>query len=190
MKDFYIRFFTVNLNEYPNLGWDLKINIVLLCVLPIVLACFVAVHLLRKNTFYVIKQLSRHNATDEKSACTLRELGLGDNRIVKMMLSGDGQLTRLVKRVGVPEYTYEEYRRLEKEKKLKKEKIDFDTARFYLADSTDTRLGKIIDRYDVPLVNLIVLLVFVVVIFVLIILLMPELLTLIDSLIETARGAF
>ena len=100
MKEFYTRFFLINLNEYYNLGVDLQINILLLILLPIVLLVWIAFHIMRNNTFVIVKRLARRGAFDEESAKTLRELGLFNKWVLRLMLSGEGQITKIVKRVG------------------------------------------------------------------------------------------
>lgn len=189
MKEFIQHFFSVNPKDYVNLGWDIEINKLLMILLPLMLLVCVAVHIFRKNMFYVVKQLTRHGATDEASAKTLGALGLGNNAIVRFMLGRDGQLTRIVKRRGEPSYTYEEYRQLEKEKKLKKEKIDFSTAEFYLVDR-DNRASKILERYDIPVFKTVLVCVFIVAIFMCLALLMPEILMLLDSVVGFIKGLY
>jgi len=190
MKEFYIQFIELNTNDYVNLGGDLEINKLLLILTPIVVICCLFVNLFRKNMFYTVKQLSRHNAVDEESAKTLTALGLGRNGIIKWMLSRDGQLSRIVKRKGAPSYTYEEYTQLAKEKKLKEEKIDFSTAEFYLADDSDLRVKKMIERYDISPFKTALVCIFTFIIMVLIMLLMPDILSLVDWLVGFMKGLF
>ena len=97
MKEFYTRFFLINLKDYYNLGVDLEINIVLLALLPIVMLIWISFHFWRNNTFLVIKRLARRDATNTDSAKTLRELGLFDKAMLKWMLSSEGQLSKIVK---------------------------------------------------------------------------------------------
>ena len=187
MKEFYTQFFLINLKDYYNLGIDLRINILLLVTLPIVLLLWIAFHLVRSNTFLVVKRLSRRGAASAESAKTLRELGLFDKRILKLMLSGDGQITKIVKRVGAPEYSYEEYNALSKKDK-KGEKIDFETAAFYLNTDEQARIDKIQNRYDVRPHHTALMCAFIVVVFVCAMLLMPEILTGIDWLVGFIKG--
>ena len=189
MKEFYTQFFLINLKDYYNLGIDLRINILLLVTLPIVLLLWIAFHLVRSNTFLVVKRLSRRGAASEESAKTLRELGLFDKRILKLMLSGDGQITKIVKRVGKKEYSYEEYTALDK-KELKKESVDFEEARFYLNTEQQTRIDKIQARYEVRPIHTALMCVFIFVAFVCAMLLMPEILTGLDWLVGAAKGLF
>ncbi|MBR5449275.1 MAG: hypothetical protein IKV43_04720, partial [Clostridia bacterium] len=93
MKEFYTRFFFINTNEYYNLGGDLWINILLLILLPIVLLILISYHLVRNNTFLIVKRLLKRDATSEDNAKKLKDLGLEDRKIIKWMLSGDGQIT-------------------------------------------------------------------------------------------------
>ena len=182
MKEFYTRFFLINLKDYYNLGIDIEINIVLLALLPVVMLVWIAFHLLRNNTFLVVKRLARRSAVTEDGAKTLHELGLGERKILKWMLSGDGQITKIVKRVGAPQYTYEEYNALSKSEK-KGEKIDFETARFYLDKEQETRIDKILARYEVKKHHTVLMCVFIFVVFVCTMLLMPDILMGLDWLV-------
>lgn len=182
MKEFYTRFFLINLKDYYNLGIDLEINILLAFLLPAVLLIWIAFHLLRNNTFLIVKRLSRRGATSEKGAKTLRELGLFDRKILRLMLSTDGQVTKIVKRVGAPVYTYEEYKKLSSKEK-RGEKIDFETARFYLDVAKQDRIDRIVNRYEVRPHHTVLMCAFIVVTFVCAMLLMPEILTGLDWLV-------
>lgn len=182
MKEFYTRFFLINLKDYYNLGVDLEINLVLLALLPVVMLIWIAFHLWRNNTFLVVKRLARRDAVNEDSAKTLRELGLNDKAILKWMLSCDGQLTKIVKRVGAPSYTYEEYIKLSA-KERRAEKIDFETAKFYLDSEKQGTVDKIVNRYEVRPHHTVLMCVSIVVTFVCVILLMPDILYGLDWLI-------
>ncbi|MBR5449564.1 MAG: hypothetical protein IKV43_06200 [Clostridia bacterium] len=198
MKEFYTRFFLINTNEYPNLGADLWINKVLFILLPIVVLIFIGYHLVRNNTFLIVKRLAKRNAMGEDSAKTLKDLGLADRKILRLMLSGDGQITRLVKRKGAPEYTYEEYVAAQKRRKKGssdtkedgscpcKNKIDFDTAEFYLDGTQSDRIAKICEKYEVRPRDTVIMCVAIVVGFIIVMLLMHEILTALDWLV----GAF
>ena len=106
----YIKnYFLVDLADYFDIGTSFYINV---CVLAIFIA-YVGVVLFtsyyRKAMYFSVKQLLRHGADSEESAKTLAEIGLGENRAVKRLLSREGQLTNVVCRVGEVRYTYEEY---------------------------------------------------------------------------------
>ena len=182
MKEFYTRFFLINLKDYYNLGVDLEINIVLLALLPIVMLIWIAFHFWRNNTFLVIKRLARRDATNTDSAKTLRELGLFDKAMLKWMLSSEGQLSKIVKRVGAPTYTYDEYVKLSAKEK-RAERINFETARFYLDTQKQTEIDKIINRYEVRPHHTVLMCVAIVVAFVCAILLMPDILYGLDWLV-------
>ena len=189
MKEFYTRFFLINLNEYYNLGVDLQINILLLILLPIVLLVWIAFHIMRNNTFVIVKRLARRGAFDEESAKTLRELGLFNKWVLRLMLSGEGQITKIVKRVGAVKYTYEEYSALSK-KELKKEKIDFETASFYLDEAQKTRIDKIQSKYEVRPHHTVLMCVSILVGFVCVMLLMPDILNGLDWLVGALKELY
>ena len=198
MKEFYTRFFLINTNEYYNLGADLWINKLLFILMPIVVLIWVGYHLVRNNTFLIVKRLAKRDAMSEGNAKTLAELGLGDRKILKWMLSGDGRITRLVKRKGAPVYTYEEYVEAQKRRKKKstdgaldpgKEKIDFETAEFYLDGTQSERITKICASYEVRPRHTVIMCIGIVVTFVIVMLLMHEILTGLDWLVGSIKEA-
>ena len=198
MKEFYTRFFLINTNEYYNLGADLWINKLLFILMPIVVLIWVGYHLVRNNTFLIVKRLAKRDAMSEDNAKTLAELGLADRKILKWMLSGDGRITRLVKRKGAPVYTYEEYVEAQKRRKKKstdgaldpgKEKIDFETAEFYLDGTQSERITKICASYEVRPRHTVIMCIGIVVTFVIVMLLMHEILTGLDWLVGSIKEA-
>ena len=198
MKEFYTRFFLINTNEYYNLGADLWINKLLFVLMPIVVLIWVGYHLVRNNTFLVVKRLAKRDAMSEDNAKTLKDLGLADRKILKWMLSGDGRITRLVKRKGAPVYTYEEYVEAQKRRKKKstdgavdpgKEKIDFETAEFYLDGTQSERITKICASYEVRPRHTVIMCIGIVVTFVIVMLLMHEILTGLDWLVGSIKEA-
>ena len=131
-------------------------------------------------------QLTRHGAKDEESAKTLNELHLKDSAFIKMALSGEGQLAKVVGRVGETVYTYEEYVALSNSKTgVPKDKIDFKEARFYLrsGENAETRAQHIIDNYGTSTLRAILYAVFFLALYVCLALVMPEILTYVDDFI-------
>ena len=190
MKEFYQLFFSVNLKDYVNLGWDLEINKVLLAVALIMCAMVFVVHLRRRAIYLAVKQLVRHEAKCESDAKTLRELGLDGNTVLKALLRSESSSVKLIRRAGAVEYTYEEYIALEKAKKLPKQTFDVSTAAFYLSEEDDARIKRILDSYNSSLTKTVLGAVFTLVCYICIMLLMPELLTLIDNIIGWVKGLY
>ena len=177
-------FFFLNLKDYPNIGIDFEINVFLLCVFVAVAACFFIVNMYRQNIQDIVMQLTRHGAKDEESAKTLNELHLKDSAFIKMALSGEGQLAKVVGRVGETVYTYEEYVALSNSKTgVPKDKIDFKEARFYLrsGENAETRAQHIIDNYGTSTLRAILYAVFFLALYVCLALVMPEILTYVDD---------
>ena len=122
----------LNTKDYFGNAYDFPINIILLSLAIGVSAaiCFITFH--RRYTARLMMQLLRHNAIGEENAKTLAELRIKPIFFLKSSLSKTCQLTSIVKRVGAVTYTYEEYVKLQKEKGFKEEKINFETAKFYI----------------------------------------------------------
>jgi hypothetical protein len=131
-------FFFLNLDKYENLKVSFPIGMFLIATALASCVAVFAMNYYKRTNFAICKQLMRHGATEEDKAKTLKELRLYDSRAVRAALSKSGQITHIVKRVGECATTYEEYVENMKKKGYKPEKIDFESARFYIApDKTD-----------------------------------------------------
>lgn len=183
LRKYIENFFLVNLKDYGNIGIDLYINVILfaLCV-GMCVAIFV-VFAKRATMARLIKQLLRHEAFGEDNAKTLKELNLLDNSSVRRALSHDGQIKRIVSRVGEVKYTYEEYVALMKAKKLKTEDVNFDEARFYLSEKELPRARSFYERFSPSVVRTVGLALLLLILYVCISLAVPEVLVWINSLL-------
>ena len=180
-KKIFYDFFLINLKDYPNIGGDLYINVLLLCVALGICATAIVVTLYRSSLQRLIKQLTRLGAESEESARTLREMGLEKSIVLRMALSREGRLTRLVGRVGEVKYTYEEYLALSKQKGFRHEKIDFTTAEFYIREEHTAEAKNIIDNYGASMLRAVLYSVGVIAVYVCVMFFMPEILSLIDA---------
>ena len=180
--EFYNKVFNINLSDYENIGLNFPINKVLFAITVVICAACIFVELQRKYTKDLVCQLIRHEASGEDSAKTLEELGLDSSFFVKRIIGSETSfVSRLVKRVGKVEYTYEEYIALQKEKKLEREVIDFTTARFYLDSKQENRKKHIIENYNTSIVRTVMLCVMMLAIYICIALLIPEILSAING---------
>lgn len=179
-KIFY-DFFFLNLKDYPNINIDFEINVFLLFIAIAVCAAAVIVTLYRSSLQKIIKVLSRLEAKDEESARTLGEMGLEKSLILKMALSREGRLTRMIGRVGETRYTYEEALELSKKKGYKHEKVDFATAQFYIRADRADEAKNIIENYGTSMLRTVLYCVLVIAVYVCCLFFMPEILNLIDS---------
>ncbi len=180
--------FFVNFSDYENLGFNLPINIILLIFFAGMCIGLAALDFNRKYMRLAVRQLLRHEAVGEGKAVTLEELGLSGSRIVKLFLSGSGQLSRIVKRAGASEYTYEEYVALQKSKKLKKEKIDFSSAKFYIDPSMLDRANTINDCYRTSVLKTVFACLFIVILYFCLMMAMPEILNLLNNMAGWIKG--
>ena len=159
--DFFSRYlrnyFFVDLSYYFHIGITFYINVLIFALFVTFIAVMAVTNRLRQNMYLAVKQLYRHGAGGEDSAKTLGEIGLGQNKIIKKLLSADGQLTSVVSRVGAKKYTYEEYVAAVEAGKLPKESIDFTTARFYLNEEASTRVKRILNGYNVSTLQTVLL---------------------------------
>ena len=133
-----------------------------------------------------VKRLFRHEALSQDSAKTLVELGIEGSFSVKWALSHDTRLSKLVKRVGAPEYTYEEYVELMKKKRknpkaAKEERLDFTKERFYINPEKIAIARDIEANYSSSVIKTALFCLMFAIIFVGITLIMPDLLSFINS---------
>ena len=177
-------FFFINLNEYPNIKIDFQINVFLLIVAIAIAVCSVVITFYRSSLQQIIKQLTRLGAKNEDSARTLAELGLEKSVFIKMALSREGRLTRMIGRVGEVKYTYEEYEELSRKKGFKHEKIDFNTAKFYIREEKADDAKNIVENYGTSMLRTALYCVMIFAFYVCIALLMPEILSWVDILIS------
>jgi hypothetical protein len=182
-EKYFESFFLLNLKDYANIRIDFYINIFLLFAFVALGAAFFYINYYRGCMALTVKQLIRHGAESEKTAKTLSELGIKGHKGVMSLLKRDGQLTKVVSRVGATKYTYEEYVRLEKEKKLVREKIDFSSARFYLNESEKKRAQNIYENYSSSVVRTVLMCVMLLVIYFCLSLAMPETVRIVDNFI-------
>ncbi len=182
IKEIYEKYFLLNLKDYPNIGINLEINkLVLAFTLGVVIASFL-INYHRSYTYLAVKRLLRHGALDEKNAKTLGEIGI-NTASVRFALSRSGQLTKMIRRVGEPHYSYEEYVAKMKSRSKREEKIDFDTARFFLDETQLDRAHHISEVGSPSFLRSILFAVLILTMGVCIFLLMPEILMWINNLL-------
>ena len=196
--------FLLNAKDYLGTVTNVYINVILLFVsVALCIACFF-INYHKSYTVLVIKQLLRHGATSEESAITLADMRLNNTYGLKAALSRDGQLTRIVKRVGFSQPTYEQYKEAEekrkalyKDKSVSKEekkaakslwkkqsraKIDFATAKFFIPEESVKRAELIKEKENPTLLRTILVCVLILALYVCIMLLMPSILRLISNI--------
>lgn len=199
MYEFYRNYLSVNLKDYENLGIDLEISKVLLGLLIGVIIASIFVSLQNTAMITLIKKLNRQSCIDEKSAKTLDELGI-NSFSVRMLIKTSSRVGRLISYVGAKEYTYEEYSALMKKKRKKnknagdnsestpteslEEKPDLKTRKFYLKDVKSTDTKNILDKKKDSLLNTILMCVLFIAIYIIILFLMPDILSLINSILS------
>lgn len=174
-------FFFLDINEYFDISGSFKINVFLFVFAIAVCIAAVVITLYRSSLQRIVKQLMRLEASCEESARTLAELGLDKCIPLKMALSREGRLTRLIGRVGEKIYTYEEYKTLSKTKGFRHEKVNFAEARFYIRDGKGDEARNIIENYGASMFRTALYCVFVIAFYVCLMLFMPEILSLISG---------
>ena len=182
------RCFEINLEDYENINFGLEINKVVLGTFVAIIVGILVLNAYRGSIRFMVMQLKRHNATDEESAKTLKELGLDSSRILKKLLASQNMLTKTVLRVGAIEYDYETYVKMDKAARREAGRVDFDSARFYINPEEANRAAFIIERYAVSIPRTLATCLFFVILCGCIIACMPGILDVVNGLIGKING--
>ena len=170
----------LNAKDYLGTVCNIHINLILCAI---ALALSVASFFINHHKTYnlaIIKALLRKEATTDDTAKTLAEIRLSDSWFLRRALSRNGQLTKIVKRVGAPEYTYDDYMALTNEEK-KGERIDFSTARFFIPEANVERAKLIREKENPTVFRTALLCLLIISVTVCLMLLMPAILNLISN---------
>ena len=178
----YIKeFFLLNLKDYSNIDINFPIGIFLVILtVALILVAFIINHY-KSNTAYLLKQLFRHEAFNEGTAKSLASLRVKNCFAIRHALSGEGQLKALVLRVGEQKLSYEEYVKLTKTRGYKEEKIDFNTALFYLDEENLPRAKRIFESDNSSIIRPILMSVMLLALLICATLVVPEILTYIND---------
>ena len=179
---FLREYFSVNLKDYQNIGIDLEITKVLFCFTLGLIVATVVISYIKLQTNTLIKKLIRYEATEENNAKSLEKLGMKPFG-ARMAFLSKGRISKIIYYKGQKEYTYEEYTELMKSKSFKEEKIDFETAEFYIKPDMLDDAKKIIDVPTSSSLSIVLLCILIIAIFACLMLMMPEILSFINSLI-------
>ena len=181
MIAFYEKYLLLNTKDYFPDGMDFYINICLLCISVALCAVSFLLNYYKMSSSLVLKRLLRREAVGQDKAQTLTSLGLKRSLGVRTALYGRGKLHGVILCADKKSYTYEEYRALQKQKGFKDEKIDFNTAKFYLSPESIDKAKVIADRDSSGLLTPVLSCVLIIALFVCISLLMPEILRFISN---------
>ena len=177
-------YFSINLNDYDNIGINLEINKVIFGAFVALIIGVIFLNIYRGNIKIVVTQLTRHNAKCEDEAKTLAEIGLGKNRIVKWLLSQENLLTKIVGRKGERKFEYEEYKALSKKERAEAEKFDINAAEFYIRDEQKDLATRAIENYGTSVQRTAVTCLLIAIISICVIICMPEILEIINNLLR------
>ena len=181
MGKYLKNFFTLNLKDYSNIGINFPMGIFLIMLTVALIVAVFVINDYKSKTAELLKQMFRHEARDEESAKTLKALRIKSGLTIKHALSGEGRLKDLVRRVGEKKLTYEEYVALTKKRGYKEEKIDFESALFYLDEDNIQKAKRIYENDTSSIVRPILISIMLVAILVCLSFLVPELLTAINN---------
>lgn len=162
--------FSINLNEYENIGIDLEINKVLTIAFSAFIVGIILYNSYRRNINLTLSQLIRHGARNKESAKTLKELRLDKVASVRRMLCGDNLLTKLVTRA--------------EDGKSNTSDSDPLSAKFYIKEEKYLLAESISTRRDASVTSTVMACIFIAIVCVCIIACMPSILNVINNLLQ------
>ena len=142
--DYIMDFLELNLSDFENFGINFPIGAFLVFFTAAMCVASFIYNNKKRYTVSMLKQLTRHNATDAENAKTLKELHLERVWSLKNALSGSGQLTYIVKTANEQKMDFEEYTAQSKKRGFKSKKINFDEAKFYIPSEKMNKAKSII----------------------------------------------
>ncbi|MBQ8688944.1 MAG: hypothetical protein IJ515_01105 [Clostridia bacterium] len=142
-------YFLLDVGQYFD-GVSFLINIFILSICLGICAAAVCVTVHKRYTADIIRQLLRHGACSPDKAKTLSEIHLENSFFLKSALSRNGQLTYIVKMAENEDKDIGGgVEAVESREKYRKDKIDFDTARFFISEERLDR-AKTVNEEKVP----------------------------------------
>ena len=174
----------LNAKDYLFTASDIPINIIVLTIGIALCVASIFIYYHKAYTVAIIKALLRREATGEDKAKTLSELRISSSFALKRALSRRGQLTGIVKRAGYREPTYEEYIALSKKERRAEEKIDFDTARFFIPEDLVDKAKLVKDKENPTVIRTLLVCLLIIALSVCFMMLMPAILTFVSNRIS------
>jgi len=118
LKNFYEKYFELNLSDYPNIAVNFEINKVIAVLFLGLCIASVFISIRQSKISLLLRKLMRAEAYSTDTAKKLSELNLTGNRgIYSIITSSNGVISKLIAVVGQKRLTYEEYVALEKKKR-------------------------------------------------------------------------
>ena len=184
---------TLNAKDFLSTNMDIYVNAAVFIVAIALCCASFLIYYHKSYTLLLIKQLIRRGATSEENAKTLSEMHLENSRAIKSALNRRSQLSAIVKMQGYVAPTYEEYisnqkAKSRKERRKAEDKIDFSTARFYIPSDSLDRAKRMQEKENPTVWRTVLVCVLIVALSVCVALLMPEILNLLNSLMQKVEN--
>ena len=202
-KNFYNKYFCVNLKDYPNIGIDLQINKLLLLVFLGLCIASIIISYNQSKVALILKKLMRAEAFGESNAKALPSLGLDKDKYVLRLISSDsGPISKIISVVGFKKPTYEEYVEAEKERKRQKKlppkerteivssigvKIDRKTSLIYISDDKREYAEHTFATNNGSAVKTILSCILIIAFYILLVFLMPSILSYANSIADSVK---
>lgn len=182
MQKFIDTYINLNLKDYKNIGIDLEITKLLGLIFIGAMVAAVLLNLTKASSATVIKALLRHECKTEDGAKSLTELRISTPFTRHVAFSDYGRLKRLLRRVGEVEYSYDEFVRLQKEKK-KPASLDRATTKLYIPEERLDEAKRLFDKGSPTVLDSVLICVLLLALYVCLLFIMPSALSFINSLL-------
>jgi hypothetical protein len=182
MREFVDTYLNLNLKDYRNIAIDLEITKLLGLLFIGIMVAAVLMNLFKQKSSLIIKSLLRYECTDEDKAKTLGELHISSRIAEHIAFSDTGRLKRIIKRVGEVEYSYDEYVKMQKEKK-KPEKQDRKATKLYIPKERLDEAKRIFEKGAPTLLDTVLICVLLVALYICFVFLMPLVISFINSIL-------
>lgn len=150
------QFWSLNLKDYESIGIDFSIGAFFtLLIFAFVFSVFV-IYFRRRAIFDISTALLRHECFDENRAKSLKALRL-NTFICKYEIKKNRRLSSILLIKGKETLSYEEYVALDRSKQREYEKIDFETAEFFLGENGKATAEIATEKNNVSILSPIIL---------------------------------
>ena len=174
---------TINLKDYSSIDIDFPIGYFLLFIFAAFIIATIAINSRRAILHSVTAKLLRHDATNEENAKNLKSLGFKKST-VKAVLTSGGQFKTIFAIKGAPEYSYEEYTKMIKERGYKESKVDCDNSEIYIRPESLTAAKAITEATPPTVLTTALFCLLILACYICLNLLLPEILNFVNSMLK------
>lgn len=142
----------LNLDMYENININFPIGAFLIILAFVFSIVTFVIYFKRKAQINVFTALIRHEAYDESSAKSLKELRL-DTFLIKFFISPGGQMKKILGIAGRGEPSYDDYVALSKDEKKKYDRPNLNFTKLYIQPDGLDRAKRILENENISIIS-------------------------------------